>query len=498
MKNPIFCILLITAVFSLAAQDIANSFQPAETGVLTASISVTKLWTSDQAVLAENETPFQNGPKTANPPLQTDIGTGYLYPNPCNGEATLLFSTTLTGTTEIMILNSSGQLLTRETTTLDPGMHNFSVKLPMTGNYYISVLKKNETPLNFKAISTGEGSGICDISYNGTEQVYFSVAFSSGLAITLPTVITDTMTNITQTSATGGGNVTNDGITRVKARGVCWNITGNPSISNSKTTNGNGTGSFTSNLTGLTAGTTYYVRAYATNSLGTAYGNQVSFTTLANGGNTVTDVDGNVYPVISIGTQIWMAENLKTTKYRDGVAIPNIVDDSGWAGLTTGAYSWYNNDEATYKNKYGGLYNWYAVVDSHNLCPVGWHVPTNADWSALETYLITNGYNFDGSISLNKIAKSVASTSNWISSAIKGSPGKDPSTNNSSGFNGLPAGGRAYNGSPIANGYYGLWWSSTTYSATDGMGRMLYNEDIDFYGSYFNKLNGFSVRCIKD
>jgi len=174
------------------------------------------------------------------------------------------------------------------------------------------------------------------------------------------------------------------------------------------------------------------------------------------------------------------------------------VDDSGWAGLTTGAYSWYNNDEATYKNKYGGLYNWYAVVDSHNLCPVGWHVPTNADWSALETYLITNGYNFDGSISLNKIAKSVASTSNWISSAIKGSPGKDPSTNNSSGFNGLPAGGRAYNGSPIANGYYGLWWSSTTYSATDGMGRMLYNEDIDFYGSYFNKLNGFSVRCIKD
>jgi uncharacterized protein (TIGR02145 family) len=241
----------------------------------------------------------------------------------------------------------------------------------------------------------------------------------------------------------------------------------------------------------------YYVRAYATNSQGTAYGGQVSFTTLTNGGNTVTDIDGNVYPIITIGTQVWMAENLKTTTYRDGTAIPYVTDDSAWNILTTGAYSWYNNDEA-YKNIYGGLYNWFAVVDYHNLCPAGWHVPTDADWTTLETYMIANGYNYDGSTTGNKIAKSLASTSNWVSSTIKGSPGKDPSSNNSSGFNGIPAGGRGYNGTFIVEGYYGIWWSTGNYSTSEGWGRILYTEDVDFFSAHFNKNNGFTVRCLKD
>ena len=129
--------------------------------------------------------------------------------------------------------------------------------------------------------------------------------------------------------------------------------------SNTKTTDGTGTGSFTSSITGLSAGTTYYLRAYATNSAGTAYGSQGSFaTTNSIVYGSVSDIDGNTYSTVTIGTQVWMAENLKTTKYKDGTAIPNVTASASWAALTTDAYSWYNNDATTYKSTYGALYNW--------------------------------------------------------------------------------------------------------------------------------------------
>ena len=155
---------------------------------------------------------------------------------------------------------------------------------------------------------------------------------------------------------------------------------------NSKTTDGSGTGTFTSSITGLTAGTTYYVRAYATNSAGTGYGNDISFTTQQGGVGNVTDDDGNVYHSVTIGTQVWMVENLKTTKYNDGTSIPLVTDATDWHNLLTPGYCWNNNDEATYKATYGALYNWYTV-NTGNLCPTGWHVPGDAEWTTLTTYL---------------------------------------------------------------------------------------------------------------
>ena len=139
----------------------------------------------------------------------------------------------------------------------------------------------------------------------------------------------------------------------------------------------------------------YYVRAYATNSEGTGYGQQESFTTtiVDMPGDGVTDIDGNVYTTVIINGHEWMAGNLMTTKYNDGTEIPLEAEGSVWLYLTTPAYCWYDNDQATYGNTYGALYNWYAV-NTGKLCPTGWHVSTDAEWTALTDYV--GGYSIAG------------------------------------------------------------------------------------------------------
>jgi uncharacterized protein (TIGR02145 family) len=174
------------------------------------------------------------------------------------------------------------------------------------------------------------------------------------------------------------------------------------------------------------------------------------------------DADGNHYALVLIGEQVWMAENLKTTKYNDGTSIPLVSDQSAWANLTTPAYCWYNNDAAN-KTIYGGLYNGYAVTTG-KLCPAGWHVPSTSEFTVLKNYLIANGYNYDGSTSGNKIAKSMAATARWTASNVTGSPGNVLSSNNASGFAGLPGGIRAYSGIFYYTGTQGFWHSSTVSS----------------------------------
>ena len=180
------------------------------------------------------------------------------------------------------------------------------------------------------------------------------------------------MSNITFNSAITGGNVTNQGISAVTARGVAYGTAQTPTTANSTTSDGSGTGVFTSTLTGLTASTLYYVRAYATNSAGTAYGNEVSFTTLSAapaftcGTTTVTDVDNNSYATVQIGTQCWTQSNLKVSKYRNGDNIPTGLSDAQWSSTTSGAYAIYNNDN-TNDATYGKPYNWYAVNDSRGI-----------------------------------------------------------------------------------------------------------------------------------
>ena len=211
-----------------------------------------------------------------------------------------------------------------------------------------------------------------------------------------------------------------------------------------------------------------------------------------------TDVDGNNYKVVTIGTQTWMAENLKTSQYNDGTTIPNVTDNTSWANLTTGAYSWYNNDATTYKNTYGALYNWYAV-NAGKLAPTGWHVPTDAEWTTLENYLIANGYNYDGSTSGDKYAKSLAATTDWTTYSGTGTIGNDLTKNNSTGFSALPGGIRNdIDGTFYIVGGNGYWWSSTESYTVGAWGRYVYYSYSFVSWYYGSKQDGFSVRCVRD
>lgn len=215
---------------------------------------------------------------------------------------------------------------------------------------------------------------------------------------------------------------------------------------------------------------------------------------------TVTDFEGNVYKIVKIGEQWWMAENLKTTKYKDGEAILNVDDDAALTDRYAPTYCWYDNDEATNKNKYGALYNWYTV-NTGKLAPEGWHVSTDEEWDTLTSYLIANGYNYDGSTTGNKIAKSMALTTGWASYTEPGTVGNAdyPEKRNATGFSALPGGGRGLTtGLFTGVGAYGFWWGSTEVSDAYAWGRnMFYTSAIVGRHAEDKRLN-ISIRCVRD
>ncbi|HDP55581.1 MAG TPA: hypothetical protein ENN24_07895 [Bacteroidetes bacterium] len=298
----------------------------------------------------------------------------------------------------------------------------------------------------------------------------------------VPVLSTTEVTEITPTAATSGGNITDDGGATVTARGVCWSTSQNPTISDSKTEDGTGAGSFTSSISGLTPNTTYYVRAYATNSAGTGYGSTMSFTTF----ESAVDIDGNFYSTVIIGNQEWFAENLKTTKYNNGTPIPNVTSNSDWSSLTSGAYAWYENNEATYKNAYGALYNWYAV-STGILCPTGWRVPTDADWTTLTDY--AGGESVAGG-KLKSTRTAPDAHPRWDS--------PNTGATDEYGFSALPGGYRYDSGDFFYVGKYGYWWSSTESDATHAWIRgMGYEVELVGRGDPDKKI-GFSVRCVRD
>ena len=312
----------------------------------------------------------------------------------------------------------------------------------------------------------------------------------------VPSVETGFIGNITSSTAIGGGNVRSDGGTAVTERGICWNTSGSPTITDSKTSDGTGPGTFTGTMTGLTAGTTYYVRAYATNNLGTSYGDVVVFTTTGTYG-TMTDIDGNVYKTVTIGNQTWMVENLKTTRYRNGDLIgttsPATKDISS---ETKPKYQWAYNGDENNAAKYGRLYTWYAATDSRGIAPTGWHIPTAAEWTILENYLIANGYNYDGTTTGNKIAKALAATTDWNTYTGTGTLGADLTKNNSSGFTALPGGFRGSSFGGIGDVCY--WWSSTENGVGYAWSRKLVYYINSLARADTMREGGFSVRCIKD
>jgi uncharacterized protein (TIGR02145 family) len=196
---------------------------------------------------------------------------------------------------------------------------------------------------------------------------------------------------------------------------------------------------------------------------------------------TMTDQQGNVYKTIVIGAQEWMAENLKTTIYRNGNAIANITDNAQWDGLTTGAWASYNNDSQN-DCPYGKLYNWYAAADPGHICPTGWHVPTDDEWTTLTDYL--------GGAAVAGGKMKTTGLQYWIS--------PNTGATNESGFSGLPGGGRYSFGGFSYVGGYGNWWSSSELDTSSAWLR-----NLDYYSGSANQSNddkrdGFSVRCLRD
>jgi uncharacterized protein (TIGR02145 family) len=333
---------------------------------------------------------------------------------------------------------------------------------------------------------------VLQIPLNTIDSITYTIPNPGNLA----TLTTTAASSITDISAVSGGNITNDGGTLITQRGICYSTSPSPTTANTSIISGSGTGSFISNLTGLTASTTYYVRAYATNSAGTAYGNEVSFTTTAGGGGIVTNpgagvtFNGYTYSSIVLGNgQEWMAENLRTTSYANGDPIPNVIDAVQWQNLTTGAWAHYNND-SQYENPYGKLYNWYTVADTRNVCPTGWHVPTDIESSTFINYLDPNANG--GMNTANTAGGKMKSTGTqyWLS--------PNTAATNESGFSGLPGGYRPGVGTFQYVGTYGYWWSSTEYDAANAFVRDLSCSDGYVYSFSSNKTNGFSVRCLRD
>jgi uncharacterized protein (TIGR02145 family) len=291
-----------------------------------------------------------------------------------------------------------------------------------------------------------------------------------------PVVTTSTVRYIGFYSAQASGDIISYGQYNITSKGICWSLNNNPTISDNKIDAGGDSMSFNINITNLTPDTKYYIRAYATNLTGTGYSEVRTFRTKWY----MNDIDGNTYSTISIGNQIWMAANLKTTHFCNGDSIPNVRDNYQWTNSYTPAFCDYENNSSYSNDIYGHLYNVYVLKDSRKLCPSGWHVPADSEWTKLIDSIggPTNGYKLK-----------ITGTTYW------NSPNGDAT--NETGF------------SAVANGYrhsffdylheMASWWSiNTSYSAYSQKSVNLYKNNTSIYTQTTSDHYGHAVRCVKD
>jgi uncharacterized protein (TIGR02145 family) len=294
---------------------------------------------------------------------------------------------------------------------------------------------------------------------------------------------------VSNSSATLRGSIINKDSVEITSKGFCWSTVPNPTIDlTTKTNDGSGSDNFSSKIIGLNPSIKYYVRAYVVSSIGTIYGNEIQFETGLS--DPIMDVCGNIYHYIKIGSQTWMLENLKTTKYRDGTPIPLIQESLNWLKLTSGAYANYANDSRN-TNTYGQLYNWYAVCDSRNIAPKGWHVATVDEWRTLINYL--------GGLDVAIFKLKETGTTHWVS--------PNSGATNECGFSALPGGYCNENLNFMNIGDMGYWWGYTQDYSSMAWYFRLYSPITDISNIYdgifiiTSKTDwryGMSVRCVKD
>jgi uncharacterized protein (TIGR02145 family) len=322
--------------------------------------------------------------------------------------------------------------------------------------------------------------------------------FSTVPDTTVPYLTTSSVPFVYSTTVPVGGKIYYEGLTPVTERGICYGISSDPEKTGTRFPLGKGYGAFSGILSDLNEATLYYAKSYAVNNNGTFFGPQISFTTgLGNPYKYVIDIEGNKYKCITIGTQTWMAENLKTSKYNDGKIIPLVSDNIKWVSISTPAFCWYSNDSTRFKQLYGGIYNWYAV-NNGGLCPAGWHVPSDSEWKTLEMFLGMTLAEADGFYFRGKDqGKQLKFTEGWSNHG---------NGLNTSGFSALPGGEREQGSGSFSNeGLYGTWWSSTNstdfsiaYPMTGPYQRNIYSGETGVSRLRSNPSTGKSIRCIKD
>ncbi|MFP4489536.1 MAG: FISUMP domain-containing protein [Bacteroidales bacterium] len=342
------------------------------------------------------------------------------------------------------------------------------------------------------------------------------VAFTT-LDITQPVLTTAEVSEITNTDATSGGNITGDGGSEITSRGICWSTEENPTTDDEKSVDPvPGTGEFVSHLSVLNPGTIYYVRAYASNAAGTGYGNQVAFKTLndqhnySTAGDGLTDIDGNIYASVIIGGQEWMAENLKTGTYKDGTEISTGLSNADWQTDASGAYTLYPYSDVSdistdmdMQDAYGLLYNWYAVDNPSGLCPEGWRMPAHNDWNQLVDYLTGNYDEIDAG-NTGIYLKSCRQPDSPLGGNCDtyDQPYWEPDNiyygTDNFGFAALPGGYRSPEGDYYDMGGYGYWWSSTEYQGSYAFAHTMACDAGEVNVATDDKEYGYSVRCIKD
>lgn len=354
--------------------------------------------------------------------------------------------------------------------------------------------------VNNSKVVAGTGMGVFTGILSGLQPgtIYYVRAFgensrgvSYGTQINfkttgIPLISSSDISNITSSGVVCTVNISNDGGVAVSSRGICWSTITNPTINDSKTIEGSGVGIFSSTISGLKSSTLYYVRAYATNIYGTTYGQELTFTTTTapqfTAGGGVIDIDNNSYRTVIIGGVEWMAENLKVSRYNDGSLIynANSLSDVQWSDLASSALTDYNKIESN-STQFGKLYNWYAVNDSRKICPSGWHVATDIEWTELTNF--AGGENIAGG-KLKEVG-----VSSW------GTPNVGATDEYT--FRILPSGWRE------RSGYFGLgniamFWTGSVSGVMSFWRREVTNSNTIVKRISTSQDAGFSVRCVKD
>lgn len=437
MKNlSIFTFFFVISCNSVFPQEIILNFIPAIDTLNIDSIQVTNVATNMSLTVPGNESVNLNDIITSTNELGLFSENSMIYPNPFQDYTSLQYIATKKETIRLIMINSAGEYATTCNQYLLPGTHHFKITTKSPGIYFIN-LQSGGRNTSHKLVSLKKGN---------SDRIEYAGAYGEA--------VTNKSLKITQTKQVihfklySGNNITIIADSPVESK-------------------------------------TYTVEFYE-----------------------CKDADDQNYPIVQVGSQWWMAKNL--------AYLPSVSPASSVSNTEKHYYVYgYNGIDASIAkatdnfNTYGVLYNWPAIMNGsgssndnpsgvRGICPEGWHLPSHAEWTQLENYMIANGFNYDGTTKDNKIAKSLAATILWKEPSLTGDVGTDLSLNNKSGFSALPGGHRYNFASFDALGYLGCWWACTETYPNIAWCRVMtcfYNKSI---GETNYKECGFSVRCIKD